>query len=76
MTTGSNHYLKIGFCELFKKPKSYINAETAHLIESEQIKEANAQREAFAQAIIDRVMLDEFENGEDAIAEMLSSFLN
>lgn len=72
--SSSSRYLDVHFSGLFKEPKSYVAAKTAHLLEEEQIREANEKREAIAQAIIDRVFLDEFEKGEDAISEMMSAF--
>lgn len=58
----------LGFELLFKEPKDYVAQMTAHLLEEEQVKEANAQRQAFAQNLIDQVFLDKFDDPEEPIS--------
>ena len=59
------------FHELFSHPESYKVELAAHNVEMKQFEDANAAAEVERDAIIDRIWLDEFDDGKVAIAEAM-----
>ena len=60
--------LNLGMTEVFQQPESYKAAKAAHEAEKKLHKDANNKTESEMMKIIDKIHLNKFEDGEDAIA--------